>query len=266
MKIYRYWKIETSRIHIEGEEKEIKVYGGSNLSLEDASRNALAKIERIDRKIEGDQHVFDDYEVEIREEILEEVRSDAVITRNRYGASVLNVERMLIMDIDKPNFSLGDLFRKRDPQQDKTKIFEMVRKLASSSRYSALGFRIYETFQGARVIVLGRDFDARESETIRLMKEFNCDPLYTLLCEKQACYRARLTPKPRRLKLRGRKFVFPREGNDPETRQWLEDYAREGQRYSVCKFIEQVGAPHLSDDVVRLHDEMTGANVHLPLA
>jgi hypothetical protein len=177
---------------------------------------------------------------------------------------VLNVEKMLIMDIDKPRFSFGDLF-KRNAAQGKDKIYEMVRSLAAK-KYRDYGFRIYETFQGARVIVLGREFDPRDSMTQGMMREFNCDPLYSLLCAKQSCFRARLTPKPRRMKMRGRKFVFPCEGNDPATQQWLDEYARESQRYSVCKFIEQAGTNHLSDDVVRLHDEMTGANMHLPLA
>ena len=266
MKIYRYWKLENRRIKIDGDEKEIKVYGGSNLSPEDAARNALEKIEKIGRKIEGDRHIFDDYEAEIREEILQEIRGDVVITRNRYGASVLNVETLLIMDIDKPKASFGSLFKKRSVEQDKANIFDMVRKLAGSSKYGEYGFRIYETFHGARVIVLGKSFQARDQATLKMMNEFNCDPLYTLLCKKQGCFRARLTPKPFRMKMRGHKFSFPREGNTPEAQQWLDEYAREGQRYNVCKFIEQVGGNHLSDDVVRLHDEMTGAHTHLPLA
>lgn len=264
MKIYRYWKVETRRIDIDGVSKEIKVYGGSNLSLEDASRNALAKIDMISRKIEGEEGVFDEYEVEIREEVIEEIRPDAVITRNRYGASVLNVERLLILDIDKPKFSFGDLFKRNAPQ-GKDKIYEMVRSLAAK-KYRDYSFRIYETHQGARVIVLGRDFDPRDPMTQGLMRDFNCDPLYALLCARQACFRARLTPKPRRMKLHGRKFTYPREGNDAETQQWLDEYARESQRFSVCKFIEQVGASYLSDDVVRLHDELTGAHTPLPLA
>jgi hypothetical protein len=265
MKLYRFWQLEKCRIFVDGEEKEVKIYGGSNLSLEDAARNARDKAEKITRKIEGDDEAFFDYEVEIREEILEEVRSDAVVTRNRYGARVLNVEKMLIMDIDQPQLSFGDIFRRRTPEQNKAKIFEMVRKLATT-KYSALGFRVYETFQGARVIVLGRDFDPRESETIRMMKEFNCDPLYTMLCTRQACFRARLTPKPARMKMRGHKFVFPREGNDAKTEQWLAEYESAGQNFSVCKFIEEVGSSQFFDSVVRLHDDATGALRSLPLA
>lgn len=264
MKLYRYWKIEQRTINIDGEDKQIKVYGGSNLSEEDASRNALAKFEMIERKIEGERGVFDDYEVEIREEILDEIRPDAVVTRNRYGARVLNVERLLIMDIDQPKFSLGDLFKRNAPQ-GKEKIYEMVRSLAAK-KYRDFGFRIYETFQGARVIVLGREFDPRDPATQGMMREFNSDGLYTLLCAKQACFRARLTPKPRRMKMRGRKFTFPREGNDAETQQWLAEYERESRNFSVCRFVEQVGASHPADDVVRLHDDLTGALLHLPLA
>ena len=49
MKLYRYWKIEHRTIHIDGEDRQIKVYGGSNLSEEDASRNALAKVPKSKR-------------------------------------------------------------------------------------------------------------------------------------------------------------------------------------------------------------------------
>ena len=168
------------------------------------------------------------------------------------------------MDIDQPKFSLGDLFKRNAPQ-GKDKIYEMVRSLAAK-KYRDFGFRIYETFQGARVIVSGRDFDPRDPATQGMMREFNCDSLYALLCSKQDCFRARLTPKPRRMKMRGHKFTFPRQGDDAETRQWLEEYERQGRNFSVCRFVEQVGASHPRDELVRLHDDLTGALLHLPLA
>jgi hypothetical protein len=86
------------------------------------------------------------------------------------------------------------------------------------------------------------------------------------LCQKQACFRARLTPKPYRMKMRRYKVQYPREGEDAALRQWLADYERESRNFSVCKFIEQVEARHSVDDVVRLHDEITGINFHQPLA
>lgn len=262
MKIYKFWTVQKQTIQIQGQAQEIQSYGGSNLSVDDAAQAALEKIKRIERKIKGDRNAFEDYEVEIREEILQTIDEDAIITRNRYGAHVLNVERLLILDIDRPKSSFGDMFNRKD---DKTKIFDMVRKLAASSHYQGLGFRLYETFQGARVIVTGRGFDPRSSSTVHLMDEFNCDKLYTMLCQKQGCFRARLTPKPSRIKLRSRKVRFPREA-DPQLDEWLAHYERESDNFSACKFIEQIGGDPFVSEVVRLHDEMTRAHTNLKLA
>jgi len=151
MKIYKYWVTEKQKILIEGMEQEITCYGGSNSSTGDARLNAREKAEKIQRKIKGEKHLFDEYEAEIREEILQ-----------------------IIDD------------------------------------HSA---------QGARVIVLGRNFDPRDRETKKMMDGFNCDPLYTRLCLKQGCYRARLTPKPYRMKMQAYKVRFPGNGHDPEFRQ-----------------------------------------------
>ena len=266
MKIYKYWVTEKQKTLIDGVEQDITCYGGSNISTEDARLRAREKAEKVKRKIKGEKHLFDEYEAEIREEILQIIDDHAVITRNRYGAQVLNVEHLLILDIDKPKTSFGDLFKTKDAEQDNRKIFEMVRKLASGPKYQDYGFRIYETYQGARVIVLGKDFDSRDQNTGKMMSEFNCDRLYMTLCQKQGCFRARLTPKPQRMNIRRHKVQFPREGEDTELQQWLEDYERESRNYSVCKFLEQVGASHSLNDVVHLHDEITGAAFRQPLA
>jgi hypothetical protein len=262
MKLYEFWSLQKGTILIDGQPQTIQCYGGSNVSMEDAAQKAVEKMKKIERKINGDQNAFEDYQVEIREEILQTIDEDAVITRNRYGAHVLNVERLLILDIDKPKTSLGDMFNRKD---DKTKIFEMVRKLAASSQYQGLGFRLYETFQGARVIVTGRGFDPRSSATVKLMDDFNCDKLYTTLCQKQGCFRARLTPKPSRIKLRGYRVQFPREA-DPKLEEWLASYEREIDRFSTCKFIEQIGGDPFVSEVIRLHDELSRAHSNFQLA
>ena len=266
MKIYKYWTIEKQKILIDGAQQEVKCYRGSNISVDDARVKAREKAEKIQRKIAGEKHLFDEYEAEIREEILRIIDDHSAITRNRYGAQVLNTESMMILDIDKPKATFGALFKKKDAQSAKAQIFDMVRKLAGSAKYQRYGFRIYETYQGARVIVLANSFDPRDRETKQMMDEFNCDPLYTLLCIKQGCYRARLTPKPYRMKLRGYKVKFPREGDDSELKQWLSEYESVSRSFSVCKFIEQVGASHYVNDVVWLHDEVTGVGFPQRLA
>lgn len=269
MKIYKYWTIEKQKIIIDGVQQEVTCYGGSNISMDDARARAREKAEKIQRKIAGEKHLFEDYEAEIREELLQTIDDGSVITRNRYGARVLNVEKLMILDIDKPKPAggggLAGLFKKKDPRPPKEQIFEMVRSLATT-KYTNLGFRIYETYQGARVIVLGRDFDPRDSQTKKMMDEFNCDPLYTLLCIKQGCYRARLTPKPSRMKFRGYKVKYPREGDEGEFQRWVLEYESMSRNFSVCKFIEQVGATYSAPEVVRFHDDVTGVGYPQRLA
>ena len=267
MKTFKFWTLEKQTILIEGRKEEIACYGGSNVSVEDARRAARKKAEKVQRKIAGEQQLFEDYQVEIREEVLKTVDDHAVITRNRYGAQVLNVERLMILDIDEPKAAggLGGLFKKRDKRSRKAEIFDMIRKLATT-KYGQYGFRIYETYRGARVIVLGRDFDPRDDATKKMMVEFNCDSLYALLCGKQDCYRARLTPKPSRIKVRGLKVKFPREGTDNQLEQWLAEYENASRNFSVCKLVEQIGASQSVPEVVRLHDELTGVGYPQRLA
>lgn len=267
MKLYKFWVTEKQKISIDGMQQDITCYGGSNISVEDARIKALEKVEKIKRKIRGEKHLFDEYESEIREEILQIIDDRSAITRNRYGAQVLNVENLMILDIDKPRVAggLGGLFKKKDTRPPKDQIFDMVRSLAGT-KYANLGFRIYETFQGARVIVLGKDFDPRDRETVRMMDEFNCDQLYTTLCWKQSCFRARLTPKPHRMKMRRFKVQFPRQGEDSEFQPWLDEYEAQSRNYGVCRFIEQVGVSQPLSEVIRLHDDITGVSYRQPLA
>ncbi len=172
----------------------------------------------------------------------------------------------MILDIDKPKSSFGDMFKKKEAASDKARIFDMVRKLATTSKYKDLGYRIYETYQGARVIVFGKSFNPRDHETKKMMDEFNCDPLYTRLCIKQGCYRARLTPKPYRMNMRAYKVKFPRNGDDHEFQQWLTNYESESRNFSVCQLIQQIGTSHSLNEIIRLHGDVTGVNYRQPLA
>src|SRR5688572_32134232 len=267
MKIYKYWTVEKRKILIDNMEQVINCYGGSNISVDEARLRAREKAEKIQRKIAGERHVFDRYEAEIREEILQMIDGHSAITRNRYGAQVLNTENLMILDIDKPK-ARGGLFKKKDTRPPKDQIFEMVRNLATT-KYKDYGFRTYETYQGARVIVLGKSFDPHNSETRKMMDEFNCDPLYTTLCNKQGCFRARLTPKPYRMKMKPYKVNFPTDpsrGVDPEFQRWLTEYERESRNFSVCRLIDQVGARQPLNDVVQIHDDITGVGYKQRLA
>ncbi|MBK8780208.1 MAG: hypothetical protein IPO22_00055 [Anaerolineales bacterium] len=266
MKIFKHWTAEKRQVNIQGEKQEITTYGGSNTSIDEAAIRAKEKMEKVIRKINGESGIFDDYQVEIREEILQTVDEKTIITRNRYGAQVMNAENLMFLDIDKPKASLGGFFKKSTLEQDKEKIFEMVRKLAATPKYQGLAFRLYETYQGARVIVMGKSFDPLDRTTLDMMNEFNCDKLYTTICKKQGCFRARLTPKPYRIKMKAYKVKYPR-GMDASFESWLQSYERESRNYSVCRFVEQIGVSTFgTTEAVRIHDEVTGATARQPLA
>ena len=100
MKLYKHWATEKQTILIDGVEQAITCYGGSNVSVDDARSRAKEKAEKVKRKIQGEKHLFDAYEAEIREEILQIVDDHSAITRNRYGAQVLNTENLMILDIE----------------------------------------------------------------------------------------------------------------------------------------------------------------------
>jgi len=61
--------------------------------VEDARGKASEKAQKIQRKIADEKHLFEDYEAEIPEELLQTIDDHLAITRNRYGTRVLNVRR-----------------------------------------------------------------------------------------------------------------------------------------------------------------------------
>lgn len=266
MKIHAWWRQEEDWAKIGGEKIRVRCWGGSDSSAEDASRQAWEKIDRIRRKLSGETGLFEDYEAEIREEIVRRLDEKAVITRCRYGAQVLNVADMMIMDIDQPPRSFWDIFRRRNLAADKEKIIAKIRSLAEPEVQLGLAFRIYETRNGIRVIVLGRRFDPAAAETEAMMHAFSCDPLYMLLCKKQGCFRARLTPKPYRMRLRGHRVKLLRNPEE-ETRfrSWLAEYEARSREFSTCRLREQLGTASLPE-AVRVHDEISRADSGLRLA
>jgi hypothetical protein len=260
MKIYQYWVKEAAKVSVDQEEVEIVCYGGSNDSEEAAWVKAQEKIDLIRRKIAGEEGLFEDYEIEIREQILDQLHEGAIVTRNRYGAQVLNVEKMMILDIDRAKWSWSLRQLLTFGQSNKERILARLRHLAKKPRYQECNFRIYETFQGIRVLVLGRHFDPRSQESQQMMRDFHCDPLYRRLCVKQGCFRARLSPKPGRIGVQKIRVLFPRTAEEEERFQgWLLDYETASKNFSVCRFVEQLGSAPLND-MVRFHDVACGVD------
>ncbi len=264
MKIYRYWAQEKVRIQFSKETKEIACWGGSFISQEDASQDALKKGAWVQKRIQKSTKDVEEYEAAIREEILEEIEPSAIVTRNRYGAKVLNVEKLMFLDIDHISFSILKIFVQRDVKKE---AIERIEKLAAIQKYSNLGFRIYETHKGIRAIVTGQTFEAKSPQAQAMMKEFGCDPLYIILCKKQNCFRARLTPKPYRIKMQKMKFIYPyNPTTDNEREKWLSNYDHASKDYGTCRFIKYVGKKDFESKVIKHHDWATDAFKAHPLA
>lgn len=265
MNIYRYWAQEKVKLQFKGETKEITCWGGSYSSEAEARTDALTRASWIQKKAQGLlPKRSEEYEAYIREEIIEEIEPAAVVTRNRYGSKVLNTAKLMFLDIDHAPFSWLKMFSKRDVKKEAV---ERIEKLASSPKYGNLGFRIYETHKGIRVIVTGENFEAKSAQAQDMMKEFGCDGLYILLCKKQNCFRARLNPKPYRIKMRGMKFIFPYEaGTDNERKSWLAGYEEASKGYSTCRLIKYVGKKNPECAVTKHHDWATDALKSQPLA
>ncbi len=148
-------------------------------------------------------------------QILAHCGNEDAITRNRYGAEVLNSTSCLFVDIDEPVFRLWQVFRRvRSREQKKQAILEFVGRRLKKPDLNGFGIRVYETHSGIRLILEGKAMDPRSKESKSLLRSFHADRLYATLCRKRSCYRARLTPKPHRIKMKSIRLSRPYEETD----------------------------------------------------
>ena len=266
MQTYRYWHKESAEIRIDGTTRAIVCWGRSNASAEEARNNALARAGKVQKKLRGEDVVKEDYSADIREQLVREIDAHNVITRNRYGALVLNTDSTTIIDIDQHRKTFLEKlgFAKRD---NKAAILDELGNLASRPEYRDIGLRTYETAKGVRVIVSGAYYDPNGQDGRVLLERCNADPVFSLLCRKQNCYRARLTPKPYRIKHKGMRYRWPMEPQAIETaKAWIREYEVKSENYAICRYLETFGRQAPAAGIIALHDEATRAASRLPLA
>ena len=282
MKVWRYWLTETRELSCMGESGEpfecsFRVTAGSRISESEAKERLeaifaeLAEWESRDGKYDDEavaEHRrrlcelhgwFEDgeYARPICEPVVYEQDSLNVVTRNRYGAEVLNSEETCFIDIDHVRRTFGELWRALfgGARSQEDVLAARMEALLSQSENADLGFRLYKTAAGFRLAVEGRRLEPDGPRARTLMGFFNADRLYANLCVSQKCYRARLTPKPWRMKMKRY------EGGD----SWIEEYDRRRKDYAVCKFVCAKGR-RLDSSAIALHDEKTLCESGLPLA
>jgi hypothetical protein len=283
-----YWSRATAeQTDAEGETRSFSCWRWSDVSPQDAFALAREAAERILRKfVAGEPRDRYGYGARpLREEVLQRFNDAsgnllAAITRNAWGALVLNAAGLTFIDIDFPQIGpwepLGHYFRK---WFDKTAVPpDVVRQRRALEQLSDFlrdrphwCVRVYRTFHGLRVAVLHEPLDPASDETLSWLQAAGCDPLYIRLCREQQCFRARLTPKPWRCRHQPChvRWPFEKEEDREAFDRWQKEYLEKQAAYATCRYLDTLGQVTMHADfgrIIELHDQLTRAAEPLPLA
>lgn len=261
----------------QGKRFAFRIWGWSEESVTAAASMARQRLAetcaRVARGAFGSEAYFYG-KAPLREEIVRSVGAAsaepfALVTRNRYGALVLNAARVPFIDVDTPaagaSFGLLALFggRKADPALDRVR--------AACGRFPRTSFRIYRTAAGLRLLATDLLLDPQSPQAQELLAAFEADPFFTKLCRLQASFRARLTPKPWRCGCRLPPGSHPRES--PATQlaytRWLQEYEAAIRSKATCALIETQGPGRTLPEVLPIveeHDRACRVGEKLPLA
>ena len=269
MKFAKYW----SEASVTADEKifgtsTLSTWGASNESQQQAGINAMERAAKLQQIVGRGFDALREYEYwngYIREEVIDEIKSPdgrllGVLTRNNYGAIVLNSESVFFGDIDVAEetfFSkLLQLFGK--PKKDKAYHIANIEQFQQKNTQYTI--KVYETFAGLRVVIVNRIFEKDYTAVNSLFASLGVDPLYVTLCKVQSCYRARLTPKPWRIGVDRPLFRFPRHEQYELDgfAEWLTDYDLAAKSYRTVKEAAVFGSDSVHPEVARIlevHDQ-----------
>jgi hypothetical protein len=293
MRVPRFWAAaEGSDVDSTGERFLYRrVWGWSMASAADALAVAHERLRSVLAQVGSGGRVGAYYpRVPLREPLLdEEIVDDEqvyALTRNRYGAEILNTDRVLIADVDLPELEdwrppriglFRRLFGRSEPlPQQPTEPQVVVERLATLANWAFINYSygviVYRTASGLRVFVTGVSEPTTSAEGERILVELEADPIYRELCRNHGTFRARLTPKPWRLRRRmwppSGRWPFESERAERRFERWLSSYETASQGYAVCRRLAAHGLPPsaLERQIIELHDERTRVSTTLPLA
>lgn len=134
--------------------------------------------------------------------------------------------------------------------------------------------RQYRTPAGFRLLAMHRVFDPREPEVEACFGALQTDPIYAVMCVRQHCFRARVSPKPWRIgvaqHLRPRPGVWPiNPERMPDRQRWVAEYERLAANFASCSYMRSLGGGGVDPAVEQvrvLHDGLAQAERMLPLA
>lgn len=145
---------------------------------------------------------------------------------------------------------------------------------AYARRHPEAGLRLYRTPAGLRVALTHRPFDPGESSVDECFEALGVDPLYARMCQRQHCFRARVSAKPWRIgiqqHMRPRPGVWPVAPERlPLRRAWVQAYEAKAQSFAACRWVETLGEAAIHPTVAPVlewHDALCRATQGLPLA
>jgi hypothetical protein len=288
MLIPKYWEqANYAGQDSKGKHITFNVWGWSSESAADAKQKAAKRAKQaLEWWINGGRR-RDDYDYldqPLREEIVETIGDEgdqiAVITRNRYGALVLNSASVCFVDVDFPKLrssgfldALKMMFSRRLRDQRcatlREATMEKVKNWAADN--SKRAFRLYRTAAGFRMLFTDALYEPTSNEVRLLLEELGSDMMYRRLTVKQACFRARLTAKPWRVGCNRPPNRFP--WKDVEAlnryRKWQRDYEAKAGAYGVCELADVFGKECGDEEIrmiISLHDKFTCSNTVVSLA
>ncbi len=269
MQVYRYWA--RARCDADGTPNvrgDFVGVGWSDVSEADATERAFGRAQHTAEAYRShtDFPEREDYYADRppREPIVDELRIGenlvAAVTRNVYGAYILNAAETMFIDIDteapanQPTGGfLGRLLGKRpEPVEDDTPA--RVRQIVS--QHAGLALRLYKTAAGYRGLVTSAPFVPTSSQAMDLLNSFGSDRLYVQLCKSQSCFRARLTPKPWRcgLGMPPRGYPWSSDFKRQMFDDWNVQYERAIEGYTTCQFLESIGGTSVHEQVAPVLD------------
>jgi hypothetical protein len=285
MYIPRYWARSSSLPAGPNRSLLLQTWGWSDLSDADALERAERRLHALAQRVSSARDLarawsyYSSGDRPLREEILDARPAGAdggaaIITRNRFGAAVLNTARIMFIDIDLPvdapqRRSVFNWLRKRAPAETPdARLDRLKRDLGANCSAS---FRLYRTAGGFRAVAIDREFDPAGDEAQRAMTGVGADPMFIKLCVAQKSFRARLTPKPWRCGAPNPQHPYPCSTPDEEraAADWLAAYKRRADAFATCRYLETLGSDRRSGHLqalVELHDRWTRADAALPLA
>ena len=274
MKIARYWTRAEQTVG----DQRVVARGWSDTSIEAARETARQIARHVAERLNSGLPKIGTYlygDRPLPEPVLRELQR-AIVTRNAYGALVLNTDRLMFVDVDEksaPPASAGGFFaslfgKPAPPVRVAHPAIEAMKAVIDRHRLAA---RLYETAAGYRLLITNRPFEAASAESHALLGEFESDPLYIRLCKMQESFRARLTPKPWRCGLYKPIVAFPFDDPRDETifRDWQKKYDARAATFATCKFVGSLGGTTVDPEfveLIQLHDQETKAASGLTLA